>query len=174
MMPTRIWTAEYEGHQITLKNKWSLFPPNSIEELLIDDKVVAQNTSTMLNVQGTLMADLAISKEKSAKIEGRIGQGFGGLRVAGQILADGKVVGGDKTMSFIAKAAIEAQTSAGFLSYFLRTGIWSWGVPFGIGMMFTVDSGDWIEFAVIFATTGFAFGTIMSAFWFYMLKRSLR
>jgi hypothetical protein len=100
-MKDKIWEVEFEGRQIRVTNRFTLFPPRSAEILEVDGQFVAQGKGGFLSEYSIIETRIDVAGVEK-QIEVRLAPVRGRTWAVGcHILIDGVLVGGDTTATLL-------------------------------------------------------------------------
>ena len=169
-MPRRRWTARYGAYEIELTHRWRLIPPKALQTLSVDGELLAAKEATLPQLQSELSGEIE-TEDGPVRVVGRVGGRT--IRAGGQILVEGRKIGGKPKIRYIEDDKRASMRRGGFLGYFFRYGLWTFGVPYGL-VMAILNHRDYPgagieDFLLEVASYGLAFAIVMSAAFYFRL-----
>jgi len=166
-MGTKSWTADYQGHRITVRNHFQWLPMKTWESLEISGRPEIRQAGGLFRGAAIMFAPLD-TDAGAVRLEVRLAQVVGGVRTGCHILVDGKLIGGDtdKELNYPDPRTWEAVRARGLLRFLAIRGVARMGVPFALVMMLTNRNATISVRLVVFVLQALFFGTVMGyLFW---------
>ncbi|MFZ4985066.1 MAG: hypothetical protein ACOYLF_06355 [Blastocatellia bacterium] len=174
-MKNKIWEAEFEGRNIRITNRASMFPFHNRECLEVDDQLVATGKARLLAefvIIKALVEFSGVTRQVEVRIAGLKGRFF---TTGCHILIDGMLVGGDTERTLILPDIAEARTRylhqpRQFIRRFFIRNVLEEGLPFAALMLLITTPQSVVEGLFFFVCGLIGFGLTIA----WMNWRSLR
>jgi hypothetical protein len=160
-MKDKVWEANFDGHNIMATNKISFFPPRTSEVLEIDGVVIEHLKGSFFRMHSTILSKYNFNGT-IREVEVRIAQKAEGVGTGCQILVDGNIVAGDKSIQYPDLEKAKEQLEKGFFHHFIFTGLPNYGLPYAAVMLFANKPDSTIAILVTFMFHICSFGGGMS------------
>lgn len=174
-MKDKTWEVEFEGRQLRVTNRHSLFPPRTGEYLEVDGQLVATGSCSWLSEFSVIEAQLSFAGTER-KVEVQIAPIKGKLFTMGcHILIDGTLIGGDAGSSLVIPELTQARASyradsRQFIRQLFTRHLLAEGLPFALLMLVITKPASFVEGAMVLLLTTITFGALTG----WMTWRSLR